>query len=70
MHRLAQAYADTVDFEQFNIDDPISDQAKRNYHFVAQPQVVILDRQGHIVATRHSGLTYLGLQALLEQALQ
>lgn len=47
-----------VTFLRYNIDDPRSDAAKRQYRFRAQPQVVIVNAQDEIVLSRLSELTY------------
>ena len=69
MNRLEQVYADEIDFVQYDIDDPRNAAAKTLYQFTAQPQIVILDAQGKVFASRHSGLTYLALRQSLEQVL-
>ena len=69
MNRLEQVYADEIDFVQYDIDDPRNAAAKTLYKFTAQPQIVILDAQGNVFVSRHSGLTYVALRQNLEQVL-
>jgi hypothetical protein len=54
---------------RYNIDDPASDAAKRAFKFRAQPQIVIVNAAGNIVASRLSQLTYTRLKADLEAVL-
>ena len=63
--RLEAEFGDRVEFQQLNIDDPRSEEAKRRYRFRAQPQVVIVDTNGEIVFSRLSELTYPKLAAEL-----
>jgi hypothetical protein len=67
--RLEGEFGERVEFMRYNIDDPASDAAKRNYQFRAQPQIVITDAAGAIIVSRLSQLTYAQLKADLEQVL-
>jgi hypothetical protein len=67
--RLEGEFGERVQFMRYNIDDPASDAAKRNYKFRAQPQIVITDAAGAIIVSRLSQLTYAQLKADLEQVL-
>jgi hypothetical protein len=67
--RLESEFGGRVQFMRYNIDDPASETAKRVFRFRAQPQIVIVDAAGNIVASRLSGLTYAQLKADLEAVL-
>ena len=69
MDRLEGEFGEQVQFIRYNIDDPASDTAKRAYKFRAQPQIVITDAAGAIVASRLSELTYTKLKADLDAVL-
>lgn len=68
--RLEAEFGRRVQFMRYNIDDPASDAAKRDYRFRAQPQIVITDAAGNTVVSRLSELTYARLKADLEQVLR
>jgi hypothetical protein len=67
--RLEKQFGKKVEFRQLNIDDPANNEAKHHYGFRAQPQVVILDRNGKVVLSRLSELTYEKLEIELETIL-
>ena len=49
VHGLEQEYSDRIDFVRFNIDDPKTDEAKRQYGYRYQPHFFLVDRSGRII---------------------
>lgn len=69
MDRLEAEFGERVQFMRYNVDAAASDAAKRAYRFRAQPQIVIVDAAGYIVASRLSELTYARLRADIKAVL-
>jgi hypothetical protein len=69
VRRLEEEFEGRVDFKPMNIDSPDSSEAKRKYKFVGQPQFVIVNGSGEIVASRNGFQQYETLKADIEAAL-
>ena len=69
VNRLADEYRDRMDFLLLNIDEPQNREAMAKYRFVGQPQFVVVNAQGEIVASRNGVQTYERLKADIEAAL-
>lgn len=70
VNKLAEAYQGRVTFLTLNIDEPQNREAMQKYRFVGQPQFVVVDVRGNIVASRIGIQTYEQLKADIEAALR
>ncbi|MCX6017958.1 MAG: hypothetical protein NTZ50_05535 [Chloroflexi bacterium] len=69
VHRLEAEYADRVEFQSLNIDEPATLDAQQKYRFIGQPQFVIVHANGEILASRNGIFTYEQLKGDIEKAL-
>ena len=49
MHGLQAEYGDRIQFTYLDIDDPATEDLKRDLAFRARPQLVLLDGEGQVV---------------------
>ena len=49
VHGLEQKYGDQIDFAYLDIEDPRTDEYKREFGFRAQPHIFLLDGSGEIL---------------------
>lgn len=68
MSRLEDEYKDRIDFKMYDAAG-LSDEIRRQYKYVAYPQIVILDAHGEIRFNRFGFQTYDSLKADLESVL-
>jgi hypothetical protein len=68
--RLEEEFQGRVEFRALNIDDADTIDAQQKYRFIGQPQFVILDQRGEILATHNGVVSYEKLKADVERALQ
>ena len=68
--RLESEYKDRADFTSVNISAADSKAAKAKYHFIGQPQFVIVAANGAVIASRNGNQAYETLKADLDKAIQ
>ncbi len=68
--RLSEEYQGRVTFLTVNIDEPQSRDAMNRYRFIGQPQFVVVDVKGDIIASRNGIQSYDQLKADIEAALR